>query len=70
MLNVSGLAHRRHRIPESNLWQVAERKLVHAKWAPTSDEEHAVSILTEGPFKPSVKETRPHAALRVPDVAE
>ena len=36
---------------------------------PTKEDEQAVSMLTEGPFKPSVKEMRPHTTERVPDVA-
>lgn len=45
------------------------RKLEHARCAPTSDEEQAVSMLTLGPLRPSVKEMRPQTALSVPLVA-
>jgi hypothetical protein len=33
----------------SALGQSTPRKLVHAKWVPTSEDEHAVSMLTLGP---------------------
>ena len=35
----------------------------------TREDEQAVSMLTEGPFKPRVKEMRPQTTERVPDVA-
>ncbi len=35
----------------------------------TREEEQAVSMLTDGPFKPSVKEIRPQTTDSVPDVA-
>ena len=35
----------------------------------TREEEQAVSMLTDGPFRPKVKETLPQATDRVPDVA-
>lgn len=35
----------------------------------TREDEQAVSMLTEGPFKPRVNEMRPQTTERVPDVA-
>lgn len=32
-------------------------------WAPTREEEHAVSMDNDGPFKPSEKLMRPHTTL-------
>jgi len=52
-----------------DLGQAGERKLEHARCAPTSDDEQAVSMLTLGPLRPSVKEMRPQTALSVPLVA-
>jgi hypothetical protein len=45
------------------------RKLVHARCAPTRLDEQAVSMLTDGPLRPSVKDMRPQTALSVPLVA-
>ena len=33
--------------------QFADKKLVEARWVPTRDDEHAVSMLTLGPWKAS-----------------
>ena len=42
---------------------------MHARCAPTRLDEQAVSMLTDGPLRPSVKDMRPHTALSVPLVA-
>ena len=38
--------------------------------AATSEEEHAVSSVKQGPVNPSVKDTRPDATERAPEVPE
>lgn len=45
------------------LGQVSPKKLVADTWAATRDEEHAVSMDSDGPFSPSVKLMRPHTTL-------
>ena len=40
-----------------------ERRLAHARWIATSEEEHAVSIWRFGPSRPSTYERRPVAML-------
>src|SRR5262245_25252118 len=46
------------------------RRLWHARCTATSEDEHAVSSETHGPWKPNVNEMRPAAALSAPPVAE
>lgn len=40
------------------------------KCTATSDDEHAVSKVRHGPVRPSVKDTRPDATERAPEVPE
>lgn len=49
--------------------QEGPRKLVAARWTPTREDEHAVSIDTDGPLSPRVNDNRPQITDSVPDVA-
>ncbi len=55
--------------PASTSWLSPLRRLWHAVWIATSDDEHAVSMAMQGPRSPRVKEMRPAAALSAVPVA-
>ncbi len=62
--NFSGRNTKKMQRKEANLGQAVDRKLVAETWAPTREEEQAVSMDSDGPFSPSVKLMRPHTTLR------
>jgi hypothetical protein len=49
--------------------QEGVRKLVAARWAPTKEEEQAVSIEMDGPFSANVYDSRPQMTDSDPEVA-
>jgi hypothetical protein len=56
--------------PDTKAWTlVAALMSLQAKCPATRDEEHAVSMVIEGPVNPKTKEARPEATLKARPVA-